>query len=143
MRGRTGLSMPRPACECPRITRIIRFSARTGCNSIRDEVQNLAADPASEAVLLRLKTALKQHTLEVRDLGFLPENDLHSRSGSLAPYEMGQDSNRYPLERILNMAELAAERAPSGARRRSRPQSWPGRCRIPTAQSDIGLPWDS
>ncbi len=79
-------------------------------NSDPDEVQNLAADPASEAVLLRLRSALKQHTLEVRDLGFLPENELHSRSGSLAPYEMGQDPNRYPLERILNMAGLAAER---------------------------------
>ncbi len=46
--------------------------------------------------------------LETRDLGFLPEGEIHSRSAGTTPYDMGHDKSKYPLERILATAELAA-----------------------------------
>ena len=79
-----------------------------------DEVQDLATDPAYQEVLSALRTALRQQTLKIRDLGFLPEDELHLRSGSGAPYAMAQDPNRYPLERILATAEFAAARGAEG-----------------------------
>jgi uncharacterized sulfatase len=38
----------------------------------------------------------------------LPEDEIHSRSAGSTPYEMGHDPKKYPLERILATAELAA-----------------------------------
>ena len=73
-----------------------------------DETRNLAGSPQHAAVLNRLRSARREWSLSIRDLGFLPETGIHSRSGSDAPHTMGADPDRYPLERIMRMAELAA-----------------------------------
>ena len=73
-----------------------------------DEVENLAADPAHGSTLQRFQGALREHLLSVRDLGFLPEPELHARSGNRAPFDLGQDASRYPLAPILDMADLAS-----------------------------------
>lgn len=73
-----------------------------------DEVQNLAKDPAYQSKLTELRNVLREHLLETRDLGFLPEDEIYSRAGEKTPYEYGQ-SPEYPLERILAMAELASD----------------------------------
>ncbi|AOS43194.1 Sulfatase [Lacunisphaera limnophila] len=73
-----------------------------------DEVHNLAALPEHRPVLERLRQALRSHLLEVRDLGFLPERELHARSGTDTPYALARDPARYPLELILETAELAS-----------------------------------
>ena len=73
-----------------------------------DEVHNLADNPAYQEKLKELRTVLREHILETRDVGFLPEDEIHTRAGSGSPYRYGQ-SKEYPLERILQMAELASD----------------------------------
>ena len=73
-----------------------------------DETRNLADSPEHTAVLERLRTALREWSLSIRDLGFLPEIAIHARSGRDAPHTMGASPDRYPLERIMSMAELAS-----------------------------------
>ena len=72
-----------------------------------DEVNDLAADPRHAATLARLRGALRDHLFAIRDLGFLPEPELLARSGGGAPYDLGQDDDRYPLAEIVEMADLA------------------------------------
>ena len=73
-----------------------------------DETRNLAGNPGHAAVLGRLRAVRGEWSLSIRDLGFLPETAIHSRSGSDAPHTMGADPARYPMERIMEMAELAS-----------------------------------
>ena len=80
-------------------------------------IRNLAEDPNHAAVLDELRQALRQHLLEVRDLGFLSEAEMHRRAEDRPPYEFGHDPQAYPLERILAMAELAAQRTPEAVPR--------------------------
>ena len=77
-----------------------------------DEVRNLAGSPAHQAVLEQMRAAVREQALRVRDLGFLPEAERHRRVGNGAPYGFGHDPERYPLERILAMAELASSLKP-------------------------------
>jgi len=76
----------------------------------RDEVRNLANSPEHQAVLARMRKALRDHVLSVRDVGYLPEAELHRRAVGSSMYEFGHDPKRYPLEEILAMAEVAAAR---------------------------------
>jgi len=73
-----------------------------------DEVINLASDSNHLAKLEELRAANRQHLLKIRDVGFLPEDEIHTRSKDSSPYEVGHDENQYPLERILSMAEAAS-----------------------------------
>ena len=73
-----------------------------------DEVNNLAGSKKHADILRRLRAAQQAKALEIRDLGFLPEGEIHSRGGDRAPYDMGQDPKAYPLERIQQAAEIAA-----------------------------------
>jgi uncharacterized sulfatase len=75
-----------------------------------DEVVNLAGSGAHRDVLERLREANRAHLRAIRDVGFLPEGEIHERSGADAPYTMARDPQRYPMEAILDMAELAAGR---------------------------------
>jgi len=74
-----------------------------------DEVRNLADSPEHREILERMRKALRDWELRVRDVGFLPESEIHSRSEGSTPYEIGHD-RAYPLERILDMAEAASSR---------------------------------
>jgi uncharacterized sulfatase len=73
-----------------------------------DEVTNLADSPEHKAVLQKLRKAQRQWVREIRDIGFLPEDEIHSRSEGTTPYEMGHDETKYPLENIMAAAELAS-----------------------------------
>ena len=73
-----------------------------------DEVKNLARSPAHQATLKRLRAAQQVWTREIRDVGFLPEDEIHHRDPNAAPYEVGHDEKRYPMARIMDTAELAA-----------------------------------
>ena len=75
----------------------------------RDEVHNLAASPQHREVLQRLRTAHRAWELKIRDVGFLPEDEIHSRSAGSSPYEVGHNADKYPLERILATASAASE----------------------------------
>jgi uncharacterized sulfatase len=75
-----------------------------------DNVTNLATSEAHTATRDALRQVLRTHLLTSRDLGFLPEADMHARSAGRTPFELSQDRRRYPLSRILD----AADRASSG-----------------------------
>ena len=70
----------------------------------RDEVHNLAADPKYKNVLDRMRVALRAQLLRTHDNGFLPESSLQQG------YETTRDFTKYPLEKILDLADLAIER---------------------------------
>lgn len=72
-----------------------------------DNVKNLAADPAHHATLYRMRAALKKHTLEIVDNGFLPEGSVTEG------YEASRAAGAYPLEHVFDIANLASERNPA------------------------------
>jgi uncharacterized sulfatase len=74
----------------------------------RDEVHNLAGAAGHAQTLTRLRNELHAWMLQVRDVGLLPEGEIHARSRGTTPYDMGHDDAAYPLEKILGMAELAS-----------------------------------
>jgi uncharacterized sulfatase len=73
-----------------------------------DEVHNLATYPEHCEIVSRLRSAQRDHALAVRDIGFLPEAEIHGRSQDSTPYELGHDAERYPIARIMQAAELAS-----------------------------------
>ncbi len=78
----------------------------------RDEVRNLAHSPEHRTILERLRTAQREHLFQVRDVCFLPEGEIHSRSQGSTPYELARDEARYPMKRIVAAAELASNLEP-------------------------------
>lgn len=75
------------------------------------QVRNLAYDPAYQHVRRRLMRRLREHEMDIRDTGFLPEAQIHDRpAAGEAPYTMAHDPGQYPLERIRAAAERAADR---------------------------------
>jgi len=58
----------------------------------------------------RLATALHHHLIDTRDTGFLIEGEMLRRAGNSTIREMALDDHRYPVEKIVAAAELAAER---------------------------------
>lgn len=85
------------------------------------EVNNLVNSLDHQDELHRMRSVHKRHMLETRDVQFLPEAEMHRRAkgtstpiweleadGATSIYEMAQDPQRYPIERIFAMAELAA-----------------------------------
>jgi len=77
-----------------------------------DEVRNLVGSPEHQAVLDELRQAHCEHVLAIRDAGFLSEAEAHRRAGETSIYELGHDAQRYPLEKILEMAQRATLREP-------------------------------
>lgn len=73
-----------------------------------DEVNNLAESPKHARILSNLKRAQREWAKRIRDVGFLPEDEVHSRSAGSSPYDMGHDDSKYPLGRIMRMAESAS-----------------------------------
>ncbi len=75
-----------------------------------DTVNNLATSSAQQGRLRELRNALYAHLKEIRDVGFLPEGEIHARSQGTTPYEMGHDDSRYPFDKIFAAADLATRR---------------------------------
>lgn len=82
-----------------------------------DETRNLAGSRSHREVLRRFRDARVEWSLSIRDLGFLPESAIHMRAGADAPHTMGADPARYPISRIMSMAELASSLRPDVERR--------------------------
>lgn len=76
------------------------------------EVNNLIGSVEHQAVIEELRGALRGHILETHDAGFLHEGEMHRRANEheLTIYEMVQNDGMYPLERIYEFAEVAANR---------------------------------
>ena len=77
-----------------------------------DEVKNLAHSVEHQQILKTLRQAQQQLALRIRDIGFLPEGEIHSRSSGSSPYEIGHDDAKYPLTKIMAMAETASMQKP-------------------------------
>ncbi|MCC6589160.1 MAG: sulfatase-like hydrolase/transferase [Bryobacterales bacterium] len=73
----------------------------------RDETKNLASDPARQAIVQRMRAAQQELAASIRDVGFLPEGEIHQRAGDAAPYEAGHDPARYPCQRVQSTAAYA------------------------------------
>jgi arylsulfatase A-like enzyme len=71
----------------------------------RDEINNLAGSVRHAKVLEELRKAHREHTLKIRDIGLLPEAEIHSRALGRAPYDAART---YPVERVFAAAEAAA-----------------------------------
>jgi len=80
-----------------------------------DEVNNLANSAGHQAVLERFRKVQREHALRIRDVGFLPEDEIHSRSKGVTPYEMGHDDRHYPMQKIMAAADLASSLKPGAS----------------------------
>lgn len=74
------------------------------------ETRNLAGSPAHADTLERLRQALDEHARSIRDVGFLPEYELHRDEAVLSPYERARDGARYDFERVYQAASQASDR---------------------------------
>jgi uncharacterized sulfatase len=75
-----------------------------------DEVNNLATSKDHSDVMKRMRRAHRSWAAEVRDVGFLPEAEIHSRAGNDSPYEMGHDDSRYDFNAIFQAANIATRK---------------------------------
>ncbi len=78
-----------------------------------DEVRNLANSPAHKKILEKLRNVNRDHITKIRDISFLPEGEIISRSVGSSPYDVAQDDSKYPFKRIFEAAELASSLNPS------------------------------
>lgn len=69
-----------------------------------DNVTNLATSPEHQATLHRMRAALRQQVVKIRDNGFLPEGS--QAEGFIA----AQQTERFPIERVFDLAVKASER---------------------------------
>ncbi len=81
-----------------------------------EETRNLADSRDHAAVLQRMRDACREWMLATRDVGLLPEPQIHGRSAGDAPYDVARDPERYPMARILAAAELASSPEPATRR---------------------------
>lgn len=75
------------------------------------QIENLAAAADQRATLERLRDATKQWMIRIKDVGLLPEGEMLELAGKDAPYTMGHDAERYPIEKIYPVADLATRAA--------------------------------
>ena len=62
------------------------------------QVNNLAGSAEHESILRRLRSAQQSHSLRIRDLGFLPEAEIHSRGADYVfqlPEEVKEEYRSY------------------------------------------------
>ena len=71
-----------------------------------DEVRNLAAAPEHRVALERLRGEARAHAARIRDLGFLPEAEIHARAGRAAPRDALATDAAYPFARVVAAAEV-------------------------------------
>ncbi|MEW6307115.1 MAG: sulfatase [Verrucomicrobiota bacterium] len=70
------------------------------------QLHNLAGSPQHRAALDRLRRLQQVWSRSTRDAGFLPEADAWERSRGGTVFDLAKDSRRYPLERIMEAADL-------------------------------------
>jgi uncharacterized sulfatase len=91
------------------------------------EVNNLASSAAHQDRLKRMREALRNWMVETRDIGLLPENEIHARAAGSTPYQVGHNPDGYPIREVLQTAEEAssrqAEHTPALIRKLSDPYS--------------------
>lgn len=69
------------------------------------QIKNLAGSAEHGEVLEKMRGRLKAWVLEARDLGFVPESDLWSRTEGTTPYELAA-GGKVPVDKIFEAADL-------------------------------------
>jgi uncharacterized sulfatase len=69
------------------------------------EIHNLVDSPDHQQMLQRMRARLHAWMVETRDVGLLPEAEMHLRCDAVSPYELARQPKRFPIERILEVAE--------------------------------------
>ena len=72
-----------------------------------DEVRNLARLPEYGLVLSRFRNTQRSLALRIRDVGYLPEDEMHRRAEGRTPYAVGHDPGN-GLDRVILIAENAS-----------------------------------
>ena len=93
------------------------------CEADPDNVHDFASDPAQHGRVVRMRTALRDHMLSIRDTGFMPEPMMIDAASGRSPVVVASDNEKYPLARILELldtiqlgdASVAAQAAEAGA----------------------------
>lgn len=75
-----------------------------------DEVNNLAGSAEHGEVLAKMRKAHQDWEKEIRDVGFLPEAEVHARSEDSTPFEMGHDPDKYDFDAVFAAAQLASSK---------------------------------
>lgn len=70
------------------------------------ETDNLADSPRHRRVLDKLRKVLHGWMLRTRDIGLLPEAEMHIRTEGSTPYDIARDPGKFPQQRILAAADL-------------------------------------
>lgn len=70
-----------------------------------DNVVNLVADPARAGELTRLRAALHDRLLAIRDTGFLPEALLHTLRADQPAATYAADDTRFPIARLIPLID--------------------------------------
>lgn len=73
------------------------------------EIRNCIGEPQNAAHIAKLRAALRAEILRTRDTGFIPEGMFAKLAGDRTIYDYAQ-SQAYPLERILDLADKASDR---------------------------------
>jgi uncharacterized sulfatase len=76
------------------------------------EIHNLANSPKHQDTLVRLRKLHLAWHRETRDLGLMPEAEVHARAAGRTRYELGQDNKAFPQDRLLAAAEALASKDP-------------------------------
>lgn len=71
------------------------------------ELRNLASEPAHAATLARLRAECGLWMKQVKDVGILPEADMHRRAGPRSCYALGHDE-AFPFDAIFAAADQAS-----------------------------------
>lgn len=76
------------------------------CEADPDNVHDLSADPGQAARLERMRTALREHMLQIRDTGFMPEPMMIEAAANGSPTVVAGADDRYPLARLLELLDV-------------------------------------
>ncbi len=72
------------------------------------ELNNLIDSPKHRKILTRLRGALRQWMIDIKDIGLLSEAEMLLRATEATPYEIARQPGKFPIRRILSAAELVA-----------------------------------
>ncbi|MBI3468545.1 MAG: sulfatase-like hydrolase/transferase [Planctomycetes bacterium] len=76
------------------------------------EIRNRAADPQLASKRDEMRSKLRAEIISSRDTGFIPEAMFSRLAGDKTIYEYAQ-SDAYPIERIIDLADKASSRDPA------------------------------
>lgn len=74
------------------------------------ETRNLANDPASKAILEKMRRQLDEELLKARDIMLLPEYELNEIAKTVTPFEYRLNDAQFPVNTIYAAASLSGRR---------------------------------